>query len=389
MRPYLAPMTASSTLIFLNPFEGPPVPLKLAGILTFDPEVHFKLSGTPLPAVLAKEGMLPWYRRCVRLLKSAVPYQERRAQRLIDELAARWPEFFDCIPDLKLARNGDGAALARLDQMSRFEALNRGRGLQRADLKPHQGYLEDVGAADLALVRRLETGDMAGALAYMAAHPILRHLLWPGAEDAIRKASHVNELIPLFGAMALDVHLGWMAAWDVDRAREQCRSSSCLEMLLPSAHRPGRNPTSLFFDELKRRLGANGATEIFNRIPAESGLDDISTLDRWSNGTRLPDVETLKVILGEYGLDQPDELLYAQLGCSRHIHMLGHCAQRLQARARESAWPQLFWPWPAYPFEFPDFESWAANRYPFWLDFHRNWTGDGAVDRSTLPGREG
>ncbi|AQT49110.1 hypothetical protein QZM48_29760 [Burkholderia orbicola] len=382
-------MTASSTLIFLNPFEGPPVPLKLAGILTFDPEVHFKLSGTPLPAVLAKEGMLPWYRRCVRLLKSAVPHQERRAQKLIDELAARWPEFFDCIPDLKLARNGDGAAQVRLDQMSCFEVLNRGRGLQRADLKPHQVYLEDVGAADLALVLRLQNGDMGGALALMAAHPILRRLLWPGAESAIRKAAHVNELIPLFGAMALDVHLGWMAAWDVGRVREQDWSSSCFYMLLPSAGLPGRNPTTLFFDELKRRLGASGATEIFNRIPAESGLDDISTLDRWSNGTRLPDAETLKVILGAYGLDQPDELLYAQLGCSRHIHMLGHLAQRLQAKAREAAEPQRFWPWPAYPFEFPDFESWASNRYPFWLNFHRSQNGDGTADRSISSGREG
>lgn len=387
MRPYLVPMAVSSTLTFLNPFEGPPVPLKLAGVLTFAPEVHFKLSGTPLPAIFAKAGLLSWYRRGVRLMTSTAPNRERRAQKWMDELAALSPEYSGYLSDLQLASGGESHALARLGQMTVFEAINRARGLQRADLKPHQVYLEDVGAADFALVRWLDTGDMAGALAHMTAHPILRHLLWPGAEDAIRQASHANELMPLFGAMALDVHLGWMAAWDVDRARELGRSS-CLEMLLPSAHRPGRNPTSLFFDELKRRLGASGATEIFNRIPAESGLDDISTLDRWSNGTRLPDVETLKVILGAYGIDQPDELLYAQLGCSRHIHMLGHFAQRLQERARESAWPQLFWPWPAYPFEFPDFESWASNRYPFWLNFHRSQNGDGAVDRSILPGRE-
>lgn len=381
-------MTASSTLTFLNPFEGPPVPLRLAGVLTFSPEVHFKLSGAPLSTVFAEEGLLPWYRRGLRLQESTAPNRERRAQKWIDELATLRPGVFDVFPDMQLARNGDGDAQERLNQMTDFELVNRGRGRQHADLKPHQAYLEEVGAADLELVRQLKGGDMAGALAHMTAHPVLRHLLWPAAEAVIREASHVDELIPLFAAMALDVHLGWMAAWDTDRAREQGSPWSSLGCLLPSAQQPGRNPTSLFFDELKRRLGARSAVQVLKRVPApRSGLDQ-ATLDRWSAGTRLPDNTTLQVILRAYGLDQPDELLYSQLACSRHVHMLGHLAQRLQVKAREAAQPHRFWPWPAYAFEFPDFESWAAHRYPFWLDFHRCRSEDGAAGRAILSARE-
>ncbi|WP_179402701.1 hypothetical protein [Burkholderia guangdongensis] len=322
-----------------------------------------------------------------------LPESDRRAAqahypKLFSELIARRPEALSRFSDWQFALAGDGAAKERLDRLSEFEAYYLGRGLQRADLKPYQAYLVDVETADRALVRRVQNGDMVGAVAHMATHPILRHLLWPRAEAAIREASHVNELIPLFGAMALDVHLGWMAAWDTNHAREQGSPSSSLGCLFPSEQKPGRNPTSLFFDKLKQRLDVDSAAQILGRIPVRrSGLDQ-STLDRWSAGTRLPDDATLRVILRAYGLDQQGELLYAQLACSRHIHMLGHLAQRLQTLAREAAEPQWFWPWPAYAFEFPDFESWVAHRYPFWLEFHRNRSRDGTADRPIPVERE-
>jgi hypothetical protein len=133
-------MGASSTLTFLNPFEGPPVPIKLAGVLTFDPEVHFKLNGAAVSALFAEEALLPWYRKAIRLQTSKAPNRERRAHKLMSELATLRPAAF--------GRHGW-----------------RGR-------------------------------------AYDCPSASAPHLLWSRAEAVIREASHVNELIPLRNLMS-------------------------------------------------------------------------------------------------------------------------------------------------------------------------------------------
>ena len=146
----------------------------------------------------------------------------------------------------------------------------------------------------------------------------------PLGKDVWAKPVQPNRAV--FAAMALGVRT-W-DGWQRGRTTISNRGahSSCLRCLLPSARRPGRNPTNLFLNELKRRLDARTSAEVIERNPELSGLDQ-STIDRWSAGTHMRDEMTLRLILRAYGLDQPDELLYAQLVCSRHIQLLGHLAQ--------------------------------------------------------------
>ena len=85
-------------------------------------------------------------------------------------------------------------------------------------------------------------------------------------------------------------------------------------------------------------------------------------------------MRTLQALLGAYDLDHQDELLYSQYWCTKHVHLLGYYAHRFVKAARKlagTAHATKLWPWPAYPFEQPDFESWVAKRYPDWLEFHR------------------
>ncbi|MGC7532655.1 hypothetical protein ACPWML_26915, partial [Pandoraea pneumonica] len=71
--------------------------------------------------------------------------------------------------------------------------------------------------------------------------------------------------------------------------------------LLPSSARRGRNPTSLLFDELKRRLQVSSVAEILDKGDSEPEVE-IGTLYRWSSGKNFPDAETLSKVMVAYGL---------------------------------------------------------------------------------------
>ncbi|WP_258824752.1 hypothetical protein, partial [Klebsiella pneumoniae] len=83
---------------------------------------------------------------------------------------------------------------------------------------------------------------------------------------------------------------------------------------------------------------------------------------------------TLHVLLDAYGLKRSDELLYPQFWCAKNLNMLGHYAQRLVDAAHLVAGsPEVakIWPWPEYPCGHKSFEAWVADRYPYWLRYHR------------------
>lgn len=147
----------------------------------------------------------------------------------------------------------------------------------------------------------------------------------------------------------------------------------------------------MFYDELQRRLGKRSINQTLADQPRDSGLE-VGTLHRWSAGTHSPDFESLHALVGAYGLDQRDEVLYSLFWCSKHVHMLGHYAQQLIDIAHQFAGtPETdkLWPWPAYPFQQPTFEAWVAKRYPDWLAFHRehgaslaNWAAPAPEDKT-------
>lgn len=166
--------------------------------------------------------------------------------------------------------------------------------------------------------------------------------------------------------MSLETHLGSIAAWDIDLASGAGPQDSVFGCLLPSHARAGRNPTSLYYAELQRRLGKRSIKQVLDEEPRSSGVD-VWTLNRWSAGKHIPDFETLQALLGAYDLDKQDELLYSQYWCTKHVHLLGYYAHLFVHAARKlagTAHATKLWPWPAYPFEQPDVESWIAKRYP-------------------------
>ncbi|MDO3622836.1 hypothetical protein Q3O98_17285, partial [Ralstonia pseudosolanacearum] len=359
----------NSEVEFHYPFEGRPRPLARAGLFVFAPDVYMKLSGFSARAEFEKRELGALHKRMTRYLER--PGEPEQGAKLLAEVIEHLPNHR--MTDYMLALAGGAEAKAKVERQTTFEALFHGMDTDPVDWQRHHFHLIAMERVGVVAYRKVKAGDIAGAADYAAEHPLAGRLVWPEAYEVFRKALSLQELQPLLFAMALESHLGCIAAWDVDLASRAGTQKSVLGCLLPSQTRLGRNPTSLFYDELQRRLGKRSIKQVLDEQPRISGVD-MWTLNRWSAGTHSPDFESLKALLGAYGLDQPSEVLYSQYWCTKHVHLLGYYANRFVNAAHKlagTADATRIWPWPAYPFEQPTFETWVAKRYPDWLAFHR------------------
>lgn len=353
------------------PYEGRPKKIPMQGLLSFDLEAYLKLFGLSLPQIFKDEGLGNAWRAIERLKKKGDTSKRpsKALNAFLSKVAEKYvaPDGFDLIND---AATGCEHSLLQVERLTQSEALLLGSGFRHdawCRRHRHLVLMERVGIqAQIMLIQ----GDRAGAVELIASHPISQALLWPGVLEALQQGEDLQSLAPVTMAMALDANLGWLAAWDIDDAEKFGLPRPILSRVLPSTSRPGRNPTSLLFEEFKSRIGMPSAAKILEKssVPV-----DASTIYRWSSGKQLPDEGTLAALMRAHGLSHSHEQepIYRQLGAAKLVNLIGYLAQRLSKKGKELGSSAAAWPWPAYPFGHADFESWAARRYPFWLDFHR------------------
>jgi hypothetical protein len=363
---------ATRRLTFRYPFEGRPAPIPLAGFVSYMPDTYLKLSGVSMQAAFREKGLENLYRRLER-------HKDQMAQDLASKAARLEKLFNEMFDGLEVSENaqpfvddlklGVGCMEARQRVNSRMliECLFLGMGIEPSAWQRRHCHLVVLERASWQAQQLFEAGDRSEAVDFMVSHPLLSALLWPAMEEALRKAPNLETLLPLRAAMSLDAHLGWLAAWDIDVCEKRRDAKSQFTCLLPSQNHPGRNPTSLLFDELKRRSRASSIHEMLDGCSDQSEPE----IGDWSAGKHFPDLGKLEKLMKAHGLEDPDDTLYPQFGATKLINLLGYLGQSLSDRARKKGEPPALWPWPAYPFDHPDFESWAAARYPYWLTYHR------------------
>ncbi|KWK40796.1 hypothetical protein WT81_22470 [Burkholderia stagnalis] len=362
----------SKQLTVRYPFEGHPAPLQVVGLFSFLPDAYLKLFGMSVQASFDDAGLGHLYRRLTR--KTQNPRNEKRIMKTLGELLSKLeapggPPAF--LADLKLAIDGCEQAKQRIDNLTFVETALLSFGTKPHSWQRRHSHLVLLERSGRYAQHLFATGDSSGAVDYISAHPLLKALLWPEAVEALHKASDMDALRPLTSAMSLDAHLGWLAAWDLDSAEKRGLPAPQFANLIPSKTQPGRNPTSLLFDELKRRLGVTSVADVLDKGQSVPDVE-IGTLYRWSSGKNFPDTGTVSALMAAHGLDKdPEDILYQQYGAAKVVNLIAYMCQTIATKTREHGEPSAFWPWPAYPFGHSDFESWAAARYPFWLDFQR------------------
>jgi hypothetical protein len=359
----------TGAVAFHYPFEGVMTPIPRAGLFSYSLDIHLKLLGHSPRSVFADNGMDGLWRRMVRM--EDTPIEKRRGgARLLKDMndmletmgapmavMARMREAYESI------RTGEPLAFVPIHA----EALMLGSSLSPDEWPLSGAYMVALEHAGRVAEQHLYENRMEEGAHAIAAHPLLSRLVWPGILEKIRSCEAYKDISWVTSSMALDANLGYLAAWDVQLTGADS-SESAFTCLLPSGARPGRNPTSLLFDELRGRLGLASAPDMLRgntQPPVELG-----TLHRWSAGTHFPDPSTFRALLAFHGLDDAADKLSAQLSVSKFIHMLGWIAETICAVARFTN-NDAAWPYPQYPFEHENFEDWAADRYPAWLAYFR------------------
>lgn len=357
---------------FRYPFEGHPARISMVGLFSFLPDTYLKLFGMQIHTAFEDRGLGKQYRRLNRRTKDG-PQKEKFAAKSLNEILGKIASDKDVprfLVDIKQALEGCEQARQRVEQLTFIETLLIGFGIEQDTWQRRHCHLVLMERAGRCAQQLFEAGDTYGAVEYIATHPLLNALVWPEAQEVLRGATSLNDLRPLTTAMALDAHLGWLAAWDLDDAESRGLPAPQFAGLLPTRERPGRNPTSLLFDELKRRLEVSTITEMMD---SGHSVPDVAvgTLYRWSAGKNFPDVETMSKVMEAHGFLDERDILHRQFSAAKLINLLGWVGQNIVTKTREFGEPPVMWPWPAYPYDHPDFESRAAERYPFWLKFYQ------------------
>jgi hypothetical protein len=360
----------SKQLYFRYPFEGKPAPVPMLGFFCYRPTVYLKLFGLSMVEAFAELGLKNQYRRLTRI--SSKP-NEKLLLKTLREMVTAFPASVaapEITPDLEQAIDGCLEARRRVDELSFIETLFLGMDLSRNEWQRRHVYLVLLEHIGVHAQRLFNADDAKGAVEFMKEHPLVRALLWPEALAVLDEAADAAALLPLTVAMSLDAHLGWLAAWDLDDSENRGLIAPQFACLLPTLERPGRNPTSLLFDELKRRAGAATVSELLDGGASLPELD-VGTLYRWSAGTHFPDADTLTMLMAAYQLNDPKDILYRQFAAAKLINLLGFLSQEISVKVAERGAPRAGWSWPAYPVGHPSFEAWMATRYPFWVNYHR------------------
>ena len=376
----LAPTQAECKMNFCNPFQGKPAPLDLVGLFQFSPLTVEKIDGVPIRAAFADVVGDTRARHLVDVMKGKTPATEDDLNQLRSALPASGAGL---VEEVRAALNGDNEAQVRLTSLTTWELYLGGKGNDIAKLSPAFAFLVEVERASANAVQLISRQSFRLAAKELAQQPLTSKILCPESLAGIEAATSNQGLVLYRAAGAIESHLAWIAALDVQTGRDNVWGRSLVMELLPTDAKPGRNPTARFFDWLRREAGANSIQELHeSRMLVDAGIDmDLTTLKRWSAGTFQPNqkllVQIVQALFDEGGQEKAGFLGY----CMRHLNFIGHFSQSLIGRVSSIAGavpePKLR-PWPNYPFRHESFERWSQARYSYWLDYHHE-TLEGTV----------
>lgn len=280
------------------------------------------------------------------------------------------------VEEMRAALSGDNEAHARILSLTAWEAYLGGKGLDVATLSPAYAFLvgvEKSSAGALALVRHHEFKLEARELAH---HPLASRIVSPDSLASFEAAGCMHDILPVQAAAAIESHLAWIAAMDVQTSHDNGWNRSLVLDLMSTHARAGRNPAARFFDWIQREAGAATIQQL-HEAPAlvNGGIDlDLTTLKRWSAGYFQPHQALLLRIVETLFDERTQEMAGFLNYCMRHLNFVGHLAQAIIDRVSsmdEALSQGRMRPWPNYPFGHESFEDWFQTRYTYWLAFHR------------------
>lgn len=380
----MTPANPAKALRFYNPIAGKPVPFNLSGLFLFDPETMMKLHGLSVRRMLSEELGEAFYKKWERVSKGKQPTSSSVGTEFLDRLPVKLP----LADELRAALSGDIGAQNRIEDLGPWEMhfLGGGEDLQR--MSGRGTLLVAIERASSEPMHLIKSGAIPEAVAMMRADPLISMFLWPEVVEAMEQCKTARQLLPSQAAVATEVLLSYVGATDAGLASADESTFACV---LPGAHSPGKNPTSLFFAYLRKAAGLKSMQELLDHPKAKQLSLDMTTLKRWSAGSHCPDPVWLRPVLKAFFGDASYAPAKHRYWGARYLSLIGYFAQITSNKAKKLlTMPEAasaLRPWPSYPFAHSSCESWMQTRYQYWFDYHlkqRQRLSDGTREKRPM-----
>jgi hypothetical protein len=373
----MAQASTRKRLRFYNPIAGKPVPFNLSGLFLLGPETMLKLHGQSVRRMLSEEFDEAFYKKFERVSTGKQRAKPSLVLEFLDKVSVEFP----LGDDFRAALQGDVQAQNRLDMMGPWEKHFLGAGEDLERMSGRGKLLLTIERASREPINRIKSESIKEAVALMRSDPVISPFLWQDVVEAMEQCNTALQLLPAQAAVAIEVLLSYLAAADAELASADESAFACL---LPGAHAPGKNPTSLFFAYLRDAVGVKSLRAFLEHPKAKQLSLDMATLKRWSAGSHFPDPVWLRPVVKAFFGDASHFPVWNRFWGARYLNLIGYLAQtvaeKVQSPSLSSDQVLALRPWPAYPFGHTDCESWMQARYPYWFDYH--------LKQKRLPGRE-
>ena len=309
------------------------------------------------------------YKRIDQTLKGRRPENPDLLRELL-KLAEKHQAPFPLMDEFEAAINGEQSAKERVTQRGDWEAFCLGMASRGEKLSPPYAHILAIEKACKKPHQLIYEGKFIEAAQFLVSDQLMSRFLWPDAVEIIKATPDFEKLLPLRASIAIETYLSAIAAWD---AYSGLPNSQVVD-ILPDPQKPNCNPTKLFFDWLKDKIGAKSLSAIFNDKRLSALSIDMITLKRWSSGRHHPDSNSLRPLVTALFDEAEAQSIWARYAGSKYLNFIGYIAQEASQKAESligTGMEKDLSPWPELPFKYTSFASWCQDRYPYWYRYHK------------------
>ena len=310
-------MESAKALKFFNPFGGKPAPLSISGLFLLDPSVFIKIVGSSMRGMLIESLGEALHKKYERIVTG----RQKASEAFVIEFLNKLPREVPILSKLRDAALGDIGTQEEFDNLGPWELFLLGLKGDLSTLGLASQFVLELERASMTAFRQLLQGNVTEAIELIGGNEMTSLFFWPDANEILNTYNSRKDFLPLQASIAMEVQLSLLAAWEVELTPA---AGASFARLIPQADSLGKNPTALFFRELKSRLGAKTLREFVDHPKLQRLSVDMATLKRWSAGTHCPDPIWLGPIITSCFHEANRESVWNDYWATRQINFIGY-----------------------------------------------------------------
>ena len=339
----------------LNTYEGRNVIPDLIGWMLMHPFQMARLYGVPATRMVSQQYGEAKAKTFSRVMSGSVG--QKASIKFLADLIPR----NEATRQLHEAMDGDQNAEAQVTQTGNWEHFAFGLGMSN---DPKYLFLIDIESRCIPVITACQKGHYSELVRLIADDELLRNFAAKADLDACLSNSQMVKALQF--KMYLEGQLAFVALLDVLHSQDDL-SRYC--QLLPSEEWPSQNSAARLFRVILQtsdHLQNASYKELADLLPEF----DERTIRRWKLGETMIPAESCFEVSRLLSLELSDSDLFNYWKAAAHINDFWMLIEKAQSAFKLQASEKLK-NIHVLPFGYQSVRQWCSERYPFWLNFHR------------------